>query len=71
MTPTKPVTSQRICKKGLEMVVDQNGLGPSQRTLVEERQQQDAAKDMANASQQKRHEKVQYCCGIIHLLLYR
>lgn len=39
------------------MSVDQQGLGPSQRTLVEERRKAEANKDVANAGQ-KRHEKV-------------
>ena len=46
-----------MCKKGLEIVVDQHGLGPSQKTLVEERKKQEESKDVANAGQ-KRHEKV-------------
>lgn len=56
--PSRPAVSQRICKKGLKMSLDKEGLGPSQRTLVEERKKQEVGKDVANTGIQKRHEKV-------------
>lgn len=40
----------------MEIEVDANGLGPTQRTLVEERKRLEAEKDAANTK--KRHEKV-------------
>lgn len=65
--PFMPAPSQRMCKKGLELPVDENGLGPSQRALVEERKKQEAGKDMANTGQQKKHENVSPSSNIVSL----